>query len=90
MVKVINTLKDQVKIHSSPPYCIDSYHSGGENRAPHCSNYGTGFLLRSLKELTPAQLQNIKKKKKIRIKEQCLLHFTIQYQISQNQVFLLV
>ena len=64
MVKVINTLKDQVKIHSSPPYCIDSYHSGGENRAPHCSNYGTGFLLRSLKELTPAQLQNIKKKKK--------------------------
>ena len=70
MVKVINTLKDQVKIHSSPPYCIDSYHSGGENRAPHCSNYGTGFLLRSLKELTPAQLQNIKKKKKRRIKEQ--------------------
>ena len=77
-----------------PPSCNNPtalifYHSGGKNRALHCSNYGTGFLVRSLKELTPAQLQNILKKE-TRIKEQCLLHLTIQYQISQNQVFLLI
>ena len=76
-----------------PPSCNNPtalifYHSGGKNRA-RCSDYGTGFLVRSLKELIPAQPQNILKKES-RIKEQCLLQLTIQYQISQNQVFLLI